>query len=99
MTMKLMQLILKSKVPRADAMAAFEQAAPVFAAINGLTWKVWLENKDGTISGLYYFKDGADLEAYKETDMYKQVPPIFEVISSETYDILEELSKVTRAPL
>ncbi len=98
--MKLMQLILKSKVPRADVMAAFEQAAPAFAAIKGLTWKIWLENEeDGTISGLYYFKDGADLEAYKASDMYKQVPPIFEVLSSTTYDILEDLSKVTRAPI
>ena len=97
--MKLMQLILKPKIPRADTMAAFEEAAPAFAAIKGLTWKIWLEDKDGTISGLYYFKDGADLEAYKETDMYKQVPPIFEVLSSKTYDILEDFSKVTRAPL
>ena len=81
-------------------MAAFEQAAPAFAAIKGLTWKIWLENKeDGTISGLYYFKDGADLEEYKSSDMYKQVPPIFEVISSKTYDLLEDFSKVTRAPI
>jgi len=98
--MKLMQLILKPKVPREDVMGAFNQAAPAFAAVKGLTWKIWLENeKDGTINGLYYFRDGADLEAYKASDMYKQVPPIFEVVSSETYDILEDYCKVTRAPL
>ena len=98
--MKLMQLILKAKAPREEVMGAFTHGAPAFAAIKGLTWKIWLENeKDGTISGLYYFRDGADLEAYKSSDMYKQVPPIFEVLSSETYDIFEDFSKVTRAPI
>jgi hypothetical protein len=59
-----------------------------------------LENEeDGTISGLYYFRDGVDLDAYKNSDMYKQVPPIFEVVSSEAYDILEEFCKITRALL
>jgi hypothetical protein len=98
--MKLMQLILKAKIPRKEVMAAFEEAAPAFAAIKGLTWKIWLENKeDGTISGLYYFKDGVDLEAYKASEMYKNPPPVFEVISSKTYNVLEDFSKVTRAPL
>ena len=100
--MKLMQLVLKPKVPRAEIMGAFEQVAPAFAAIEGLVWKVWMENKEnGHISGLYYFRDPAALEAYQATDMYKSGfnHPLFEVVSSNTYDILEGLSKVTRAPL
>lgn len=98
--MKLLQVILKPKSSRKKVIEAYKQAAPAFAAIKGLTWKIWLENnKDGTISGLYYFRNGSDLEAFKTTDLYKQVPPIFEVVSSKTYDIQEEYSKVTRAPL
>jgi hypothetical protein len=80
----------------------FRKAAPVFAAIDGLIWKIWIENDtDGTVGGFYYFKDQASLDAYQSSDMYKAGlnHPLFDLVASKTFNIIEDVSKVTRAPL
>ena len=70
--MKILHLTLKPKVPKDKILEQFAKGAPVFASIKGLTWKIWIENKeDGTVGGLYYFKDDAAFEEYKKSDMYK----------------------------
>ena len=89
-------------MPKDKILEEFAKGAPVFASIKGLTWKIWIENKeDGTVGGLYYFKDDAAFEEYKRSDMYKgtSAVPLWEVVSEKTYNILEEFSKVTRAPI
>ena len=100
--MKILHFTLKPKVPKEQVMEGFSKGAPVFASIKGLTWKIWIEDKEaGTVGGLYYFKNDADLLEYKKSDMYKGTSThlMWEVVSEKTYNILEEFSKVTRAPL
>ena len=97
-----MYMNLKPKVPKEQLMAGFREAAPVFAKLDGLVWKIWLENEEeGILGGVYYFKDQASLDKYQASDMYKSgfEHPAFDVVTVKTFDIIEEFSKVTRAPI
>ena len=74
----------------------------MFASVKELTWKIWIENEEeGTVGGLYYFKDDADFREYKTSDLYKgtAVHPAWDLVSVKTYNILEDVSKITRAPI
>jgi len=41
-----MYMNLKPKVPKEQLMAGFREVAPVFAELDGLVWKIWLENEE-----------------------------------------------------
>jgi len=93
---------LKPTVPYTEIMDAFRKDAPIFASIDGLHWKIWLENKEeGTVAGVYYFKNQASFDKFQAFDLESvgHAGGMFDVLSVEVFDIIEEFSKVTRAPL
>jgi hypothetical protein len=100
--MKLLHFTLMPKIPKEQIEEEFKKGAHMFASIKELTWKIWIENEeDGTVGGLYYFKEDADYEVYRKSEIYKgtHAHPLWDVVSVKTYNILEEVSTVTRAPI
>jgi len=97
-----MQVDLTPKVPVSEIMGPFREAAPVYANVEGLVWKLWLVNQEkGTAGGIYYFKDQESLDKHLDSDLYKQMlaHPALEKVDVKIFDIIEEFSKVTRAPI
>jgi len=66
-----------------------------------MEWKIWLEDKEeGIIGGVYCFRDE---EAFKKSMAKGKakglLPPLIEKISTQIFDVNEELSKVNKAPI
>jgi hypothetical protein len=92
--------IVKSKVPYNELMDAFSKDAPLFNE-SGVTWKIWLENKEGLIGGIYYFKSQEDFEKHPTPELMKKVigHQMVERVSSHVFDVIEDLSLVNNAPI
>lgn len=67
----------------------------------GLKWKLWtIQPNECRASGLYLFETRMDAEshaAYAQKN-YPNVPGLSN-ISTEFYDVMESLSRITRAPI
>jgi len=66
-----------------------------------IEWKLWIVNKEeGLIGGICYFEDE---EAYKKSAAKLKskglLPPLVENISSNVFDVVEDVSKLNKAPL
>ena len=82
-------------------MEAFRKDAPLFNDI-GLKWKIWLENKEeGIIGAIMIFKDQESYEKYPDPELVRKglAPSMIEVVSSQVFDIIEDLSEVNNAPI
>jgi hypothetical protein len=98
--MKIKISINKSKVPYDELLEASRKDTPLFNEME-IEWKIWLVNKEeGLIGGIYYFEDE---EAYNKSAAklkHKGVlPPLVENISSHVFDVIEDISKLNKAPL
>ncbi len=92
---------VKSKVPYDELMEAFRKDAPLFNEM-GVTWKIWLENKEeGLVGGIYYFKDQEAFDKYPDPEIVKRGRGLhmIEMVSSQVFDVIEDLSKVNNAPI
>ena len=77
-----------------------EQQAPAITAVPGLVSMVWLANRDtNTYGGIFTFENNEALEAYKQSEIYRDVVTHanFANIISRDFGILEGLTEVTRA--
>jgi Putative mono-oxygenase ydhR len=80
----------------------FGPLAEPIANVPGLQWKVWLLNEAKRESGgIYLFDDAKSVEGYLNGDIIAAVKkhPALSNISVKTFDILEDFSRVTRAPI
>ena len=78
------------------------EVAHSIAEVKGLKWKIWpLNAEDKSCGGIYLFEDEASVMAYLESDIITGLKssPLLSNISFKVFDVLSELSKVTRAPL
>ncbi len=99
--MKIKITQLKSKVPYDELMEAFRKDAPLFNEMD-VTWKIWLENKEeGLIGSIMYFKDQEAFDKYPDPEIAKRglAPPMIEMVSSQVFDVIEDLSQVNNAPI
>ncbi len=99
--MKIMFSIVKSKVPYDELMDAFSKDAPLFNEA-GVTWKIWLENKEeGLIGGIYYFKSQEAFDKFPTPELMKKGigHQMVESVSSHVFDVVEDLSIVNNAPI
>lgn len=99
--MKVMQINFKYTIPYDQLLKAFDDAAPAFAAVPGLTWKLWLSNKEKSmVAGIYYFKNNADLDKHLASDLHKSLAtnPAIADLDVKIFDVMD-VSKKTRAPL
>ena len=69
--------------------------------VPGLMWKYWLHNPEGKeCLGVYHFADKASAQTYKESDWVKEFGSIpgYTIRSNTLYNLLEENSRICRAP-
>lgn len=102
MPQQILQVNLKFSIPRADLTDAWLNAAQTIADAPGLVWKVWLMNEaENEAGGIYLFENRAAAESYIGGPVVASLKssPVVSNISAKLFDVLEEHSAVTRAPL
>ena len=92
--------INKFKVPYEELMEAVRKDAPMFNEM-ALEWKIWLINKEeNLIAGVYLCKDEEALEkSLQERKSESHLVPLIENISSNVFDVIEDVSKLNKAPI
>lgn len=78
--------------------AACDEIAPAFADVPGLISKVWLANRGtNTYGGVYTWDTREAMEAYGESELFRAVAsnPNFAEITSASFDVLEDPTRVT----
>ena len=99
---QILQVNFKFNVSREQFEDNASSIAQNFADVPGCLWKVWLMNENTSeAGGLYLFADKASLEAYKSSPLFAAVlsHPALSYYSVKEFDVLEQVSRVTRAPL
>ena len=82
-----------------------EAVAPLAEPISevpGLLWKVWILNPEkNEAGGIHLFADQASLDAYASSDIIAGVlsNPVLSDFNVKTFDVMEEYSLATHAPL
>ena len=102
MSQQILQLNFTFNVSRNEYESMCSSLANDFAKVPGCQWKVWLMNeKDNEAGGIYLFEDEKALEQFKASPLAAGVlsHPALSDFSVKQFDILENVSAVTRAPL
>ena len=102
MSARLLQLNFKFSVTGAEYEAAVIPLAEDFAALDGLIWKVWMINEEeGEAGGIYLFEDEASVQAYLDGPLAAGVisHPALSHFSVKQFDVMEDLTEVTRGPV
>lgn len=102
MSQQILQVNFKFSVPRNDYEATVSPLAQEFADVPGCVWKIWLMNeKDREAGGIYLFTDKRAVETFKATPLVASVlnHPALSQFSIKQFDVLDSVSRVTRAPL
>jgi hypothetical protein len=100
--MKLLQVNYQLDSAVSDFMRESKPVADIVANIPGLRWKIWLKNDDENQGGgIYLFETSEALKSFAESPIIAKLrshPAITEV-SLKEFDIPEDLSSITRAPI
>jgi hypothetical protein len=78
------------------------QQAQTIAEVPGLLWKVWLRSPERRESGgIYLFESREAAEAYVTGPIVARIKgnPEYGQVSVKIFDVREEQSRITRAPL
>ena len=76
--------------------------ASEFSEIPGCCWKIWLINDDRKeAGGVYLFESAWELEQFVNSNLFSSVAnkSAFRNFETNTFDIEEKASEITRAPL
>ena len=82
-----------------------ETVAPLaepIAEVDGLLWKVWVINEEANESGgIYLFENMDALNAYLGGEIVAGLAahPQIADISAKAFDVMDDMSAITRAPL
>ena len=102
MAHQILQVNFKFNVPREQFEDNASSVAQAFAEVPGCVWKVWLMNEEASeAGGIYLFADEAAVENYRASPLIAAVlsNPALSDFSVKQFEVLEEISRVTRAPL
>ncbi|MEX2525248.1 MAG: YdhR family protein, partial [Gammaproteobacteria bacterium] len=100
MSAAIVQINFDIEVTEDEMSRAATDKAPLFNGVDGLLWKIWLVNEDeGSSGGIYLFRDRASAEAYAGGDLVTQLRQQRPNVSVSVFDIMEQPSRITRAPL
>jgi hypothetical protein len=102
MSGRILQINFKFDGSGAEYHEAFGAAAEPIAAVSGLRWKIWPWNEsDQEGGGIMLFDDASSAQAYLEGPIAAQVGahPAVSDISAKQFDVLDDLSAVTRGPV
>lgn len=86
--------------PDAEMQRRMRQLAESIAEEPGVLWKIWTY-EDGTnhIGSTYLFKDIEHLRQYREMHIKRLNGLGITDITDHVFDIMEDLSRITKAPL
>lgn len=99
---QLLQLNFKFSMHRSEYENLAKDLAGAFANVEGLEWKVWLMDEEHHgAGGIYMFDSKSSLDKFLAGDLAAQVAshPAFSEMSSRPFEVLDEPSRTTRAPL
>ena len=102
MAQKIVQINFKLHVSAADYVQACAPLAQPVADVAGLRWKVWLMNEaEAEAGGIYLFDDDRSAQGYLAGPIIGglRAHPGLSNVSIKLFDVMEELSLVTRAPI
>lgn len=102
MSGKILQLNFKFKISRAEYEQAVSPLASKFAAVPGLRWKIWLMNEaEREAGGIYLFDNETSLQSYIEGPLAAAVSnhPAISDMSVKQFDIMDEVTAITRGPV
>jgi hypothetical protein len=102
MAQQILQVNFKFNIPRAQYENTIAPMAQDVAEVPGCLWKVWLMNeKESESGGIYLFADEASVEKYKGSALVASVlsHPALSDFSIKQFEVLDKVSRVTRAPL
>lgn len=100
-TLKIWDLHMTHQGPLSkEAAEGIRQLAESIAREPGVIWKIWtVEPQTGHFGSTYLFKDLTALEAYKAMHLPRLEAVGVTDIKDYVFDIMEDLSAITRAPL
>ncbi len=100
-TMKIWDLHMQVKGPmNAEAAAGMKQLAESIAQEPGVVWKIWTHESETTHFGsTYLFTDIEALKTYEAMHLKRLEAFGVTDIVAHTFDIMEELSVINKAPL
>lgn len=102
MSQQILQLNFKFNVARNEYENTASSLANDFAKVPGCQWKIWMMNeKDNEAGGIYLFEDAEAVEQFKASPLAAGVlsHPALSDFSIKQFDIMEDVSITTRAPL
>ncbi len=102
MSQKILQINFNFNVPAADLAKGFVPLAQPIADTPGLRWKVWLMNEAAReAGGSYPFDDESSVQACLAGPIVAglKTHSALSNISAKVFDVPEELSLITRAPI
>jgi Putative mono-oxygenase ydhR len=102
MSARVLQINMKFNASGEDLQNGFAHVVNDIAAVPGLRWKVWIINEETKeAGGLYLFEGRDSVEAYLQGPLIaglKENPAISEP-SFKQFDVIEDLTAVTRGPV
>jgi hypothetical protein len=102
MSGRILQLNFKFSVTGSEYTQAVSPLAGEFAALDGLRWKIWMINEaEGEAGGIYMFEDEAAVKAYLEGPLAALVTghPALSDFSVKQFDVMDEVTAITRGPV
>ena len=98
----MLQLNFNFSVSKEEYEQAVSPLADKFAEVPGLKWKVWILNGEKSeAGGIYMFENQASLDEFLAGPLAKTVTshPALSDFSVKQFDILKDITKITRGPL
>lgn len=102
MSAKILQLNFALNVTGTEYKDIVTPLADQFAALPGLIWKIWMIDPAAQqAGGIYVFEDDAPLTAFLQGPLATacMVHPALRDFSAKTFDIIEDLTAITRGPV
>ena len=100
--MKLLQVNYQLDSSVSDLMRESKPVADILANVPGLRWKIWLKNDDENQGGgIYLFEDSEALKSFAEGPIIAKLRSHQAItdVSLKEFDIDQDLSSITRAPI
>lgn len=100
--MPILQINFKLNVPAAEYEEICQSVAQPISDVPGLRWKVWLLNeREREAGGIYLFDTEQALNDYLAGPIVAQVKshPALQDLSAKKFDVMEEVTAITRGPV
>jgi hypothetical protein len=102
MSAKILQVNFKLNASTPEYQSLCQSVAQAFAAVPGLSWKIWILNdREKEAGGIYLFEGEQALNDFLSGPLAAQVRSLPELhdISVKTFDVMEEVTAITHGPV